>query len=73
MSSSQLEFHPGTASAGSDDEMLIKRVLASPEPEALRCYAGLSMAAKWRARNQATGQRRAALVEYHVLEFATLR
>jgi hypothetical protein len=61
------------ASAGADDESLIARVLAFPESEALKFYAALSSQLQWRARKSATGQRRAALIEYHVLEIATLR
>lgn len=71
MSTNHAEYH--SHSAGTDDESLIGQVLASPEPEALRCYAGLSSQLQWRARKCATGQRRAALIEYHVLEIAVLR
>ena len=63
-------YAPGVAP---DEESLIGQVLAFPEPEALQCYAGLSTQMQWRARKCARGQRRAALIEYHVLKIAVLR
>jgi hypothetical protein len=51
----------------------IDRVLAIPEPDALKLYSLLSSTQQWRARTRATGRRRIALTQYHVLAFAQLR
>ena len=61
---------PGTSATG---DSVIERILTGPEFEALKLYAGLSSTQQWQARTRATGERRAALALYHVLEFAQLR
>jgi hypothetical protein len=61
------------ARADAGDESAIEQVLTAPECEALKLYGRLPSAQQWQARMRATGQRRAALVQYHALNLAQLR
>src|ERR1700722_11629420 len=61
----------GRADAG--DEWAIEQVLTAPECDALMLYGRLTSAQQWQARTRATGERRAALVQYHALNVAQLR
>ncbi len=62
--------HPAAPDADSEADTLIERLRTLPEPDALRCYAGLSARWQWVARQRLTGMRRAALIVHHATAIA---
>ena len=73
MSTNRDGCQPPPLDAGSEGDALIERIRTLPEPEALRCYAGLSPGLQWIARQRATGPRRTALSVFHAISIANCK
>jgi hypothetical protein len=70
MSMTPHRYEPPFARAGADDDALIERLRALPEPEALRCYTQLTPRLQWIVRQRMTGSRRTALIVHHAVSIA---
>jgi hypothetical protein len=62
---------PTKPDAGSS--ILIERLNALPEQEALECYSQLTPQLQWFARRRTEGKRRQALIRHHAITMGQYR